>query len=219
MDMPGPTPPSAVDWNHFFNVAGYTAVIAVAITIGAMILFTIIYADKKGKPKFNPEKGLHKSRARDMSIFSAISIAILLILSILSFTLTPNARFVQASSLEVKVTAYQWGFRFIYPNGVTTTTDLNVPENVTVLFNVTSTDVYHNFYLPDFRVSIDAIPGRYNPIWVPMPTLIGQQQATYQILCKELCGVGHTFMFARLNVMPTFTFNQWLSNQTIPSGG
>lgn len=164
---------------------------------------------------------MHKSRARDAIVFASISIVILLTMSILSFTLTPNARFLPTTpSTPIQVTAYQWGFRFAYPNGVTSNTVLYVPEDTTILFNVTSPDVMHNFYLPDFRVSIDAIPGRYNVIWIQTPSIPDGSQVTYQILCKELCGVGHTFMFARMVVMNQTAYNQFLANQTnIPTGG
>jgi heme/copper-type cytochrome/quinol oxidase subunit 2 len=218
--MAPPIPPTAIDWTRFFNVAGYTAVTAVAITVGAMIIFTIIYRERKGKTRFVPERGLHVSRARDAVIFASISIAILFTMSVLSFTLTPNARFLPTTpSTEIQVITYQWGFTFVYPNGKNSTGTLTVPENTTILFNVTSTDVMHNFYLPDFRVSIDGIPGRYNAIWISTPLLDGNSQLSYRIICKELCGVGHTFMIATMNVTTQTAYNQFLSNQTAPSGG
>jgi heme/copper-type cytochrome/quinol oxidase subunit 2 len=200
-------------------VAGYTALIAVAITIGAMIIFTIRNREKNGKRRFIPQQGLHISRARDAVIFASISITILLTMSILSVTLTPNARFLpQAPSLEIKVVTYQWGFIFGYPNGANSTGTVHVPENTTVVFNVTSTDVMHNFYLPDFRVSIDGIPGRYNAIWVQTPTLGSSNELTYKIICKELCGVGHTFMVGTLIVVTQDAYNQYLANQTATKG-
>jgi cytochrome c oxidase subunit II len=217
--MVQPLPPTAGDWTHFFNVAAYTADIAVAITIGAMILFTIMYRERKGQRKFTPQRGLHISRARDATIFASISIAILFTMSVLSFTLTPNARFLpNTPSTEIQVTAYQWGFRYEYPNGLVSQV-LNVPENTTILFNVTSTDVMHNFYIPVFRVSIDAIPGRYNAIWIATPPLSGNTTMTYSILCKELCGVGHTFMFSSMTVMSQAAYNVFLANQTSIPGG
>lgn len=220
--MAEPIPPTAVDWYGFFNVVGYTAVAALIVTMAAMVYFVVKYREKKGQPPFLPEKRLHRSRARDAVIFASISITLLTIMSILSFTLTPNTRFSPpvSQTMVIRVNAFQWAFRFEYPNGLTTIGQLNLPENTTITFNVTSDDVYHNFYLNEFRTSIDAIPGRYNSIWVTTPSLAGNSELTYHIVCKELCGVGHTYMFARLNVMSQSAFNQWLSNQTaVPTGG
>jgi cytochrome c oxidase subunit 2 len=140
-------------------------------------------------------------------------------MSVLSFTLTPNARFLPSNpNVQIQVTAYQWGFKYEYPNGLTSQT-LNVPSNSTILFNVTSPDVMHNFYLPDFRVSIDAIPGLYNSIWVQTPEVSGNSTLTYRVLCKELCGSGHTFMFSSLRVMSQDAYNAFLANQTSTSSG
>ena len=90
-----------------------------------------------------------------------------------------------------------------------------VPANKSIIFNVTSDDVMHNFGLMDFRVKIDAIPGRYNVIGVTTPPLEGNSQLNYTIRCYELCGVEHTYMSAPLIVMDPSTFNQWLTNQTV----
>jgi cytochrome c oxidase subunit 2 len=82
------------------------------------------------------------------------------------------------------------------------------------MFNVTSTDVMHNLYLVQFRVSIEAVPGRYNVIWITTPVATGNQEWSYDIKCKELCGIDHTFMDATMTVMSQTAFNQWLTNET-----
>jgi cytochrome c oxidase subunit 2 len=73
----------------------------------------------------------------------------------------------------------------------------------------------HNFGLMDFRVKIDAIPGRYNVVGVSTPSLDGNSQLNYTIRCYELCGSIHTYMMAPLTVLDPVVFNQWLSNQTM----
>src|SRR5512135_64199 len=91
--MSTPLPPSTIDWNNLFNLAAFIAVIAVAVVIGAMIYFSIKYREKKGQPKFIPQIGLSRARARETVIFAAISIILLLSLSVASYRLAPNARF------------------------------------------------------------------------------------------------------------------------------
>ena len=75
--MSQPLPPSTVDWNNLFNLAAYIAVIAVVIVMGAMIFFAVKYREKKGQPKFIPEIGLSRARAREAVIFASISIILL----------------------------------------------------------------------------------------------------------------------------------------------
>jgi cytochrome c oxidase subunit II len=215
--MSQPVPPSAVDWNNLFNIAAFIALAALAVVIGAMVFFAVKYREKKRITKFLPETGLSRSRARESVIFASISIIILLSLAIASYRLTPNARFPPSvsDSLVIDVTSYRWSFEFVYPNGVTSEAVCFVPANKSIVFNVTSSDVMHNFGLMDFRVKIDAIPGRYNVIWVTTPPLNGNSQLNYTIRCYELCGgSGHTFMIAPLTVLDPAVFSQWLNNQT-----
>ncbi len=214
--MTQPLPPSTVDWNNLFNLAAYIAVIAVAVVMGAMVFFAVKYREKKGQPKFVPQIGLSRSRAREAVIFASISIIILLSLTVASYRLTPNARFPPpvSQSLVIDVTAYQWNFKFTYPTGAETVGECYVPAAKSIIFNVTSSDVMHNFGLMDFRVKIDAIPGRYNVVGVTTPPLEGNSQLNYTIRCYELCGSIHTYMMAPLTVMDPTVFNQWLNNQT-----
>ena len=210
-------PSSQVDWNHFFNLAAAIALVALAVVMVAMIIFIVINRERKGQPKFLPEKSLSKTRARDAVVFAVTSIIILFSLTVAANRLMPNARFEPSVSQSylIHVTAFQWSFRFDYPNNVTSLGMLNVPEKTTIMFNVTSADVMHNFYLLQYRVSIDAIPGRYNIIWITTPSLDGDSQLNYTVVCKELCGSGgHTYMHIPMTVMSQTAFNQWLSNQT-----
>lgn len=211
-----PLPPSTVDWNNLFNLAAFIAIAAVAIVMGAMVFFAIKYREKKGQPKFIPQIDIPKNRSREAVIFAMISIIILTSLTIASYRLTPNERFPPpiSQSLVIEVTAHQWYFNFTYPNGVYYVGTCYVPANKNITFNVTSADVMHNFGLMDFRVKIDAIPGRFNIIGVTTPPLDGNSQLNYTIRCYELCGAAHTTMQAPLIVLDPTVFDQWLTNQT-----
>jgi cytochrome c oxidase subunit 2 len=214
--MSQPIPPSASDWSNLFNFTLYIAIVALTVVIGAMIYFAIKYREGKGQPKIAPQIDLSRARARETVIFASISIIILLSVSVASYRLTPDARFPTpaSESLVINVSAYQWNFKFVYPNGASYLGECFVPANKSIIFNVTSLDVMHNFGLMDFRVKIDAIPGRYNVIGVTTPALNGNSQLNYTIRCYELCGMGHPDMSCPLIVMDSTTFNQWFNSQT-----
>jgi len=213
--MSQPIPTSAADWNSFFYIAITIAMVALAIVIGAMIYFVVKYREQKGQPKFVPDFTPKKSTAKDSVIFALISVIILASLVTASYTLVPNARFEPSDPkiLVIDVTAFQWDWRFGYPNGVTTLGNVTLPGNTTIMFNVTSADVMHNFYLVQFRVSTEAVPGRYNVIWVTTPVATGNEVYTYNIYCKELCGVGHTFMDAGMTIVSPAAYEKWLASQ------
>ena len=133
--MSQPIPPIASDWNNLFNLALYIALTALAIVVGAMIVFAVKYRERKGQQvKFLPR--VFGGRARDALVFASISFILLFSLSAVSDRITPNARFSSADSLPIDVSAFQWGWLFFYPNGVSSTNIVNVPENTTVMFNV-----------------------------------------------------------------------------------
>jgi cytochrome c oxidase subunit II len=62
-----------------------------------------------------------------------------------------------------------------------------------VMINLKSDDVQHSFFLPEFRVKQDAVPGLVIPVWFE-----ADQERDYALLCAELCGWGHYKMKARL---------------------
>jgi len=214
--MSQPIPVSGQDWNNLFNLAAIIALVATAIVVGAMVFFVVRYREKKGQPKLLPNINIDNSRPRDNLVFASISIIILVSLVAASYQLTPNARFeptAVSKSMAIDVTAFQWGFRFGYPNGVSTVDNLTLPGSTAVMFNVTSTDVMHNFYLVEYKVSIEAIPGRFNVFWITTPLATGNEVYVYNIRCKELCGIGHTFMDANMTVVSPNVFDQWLTSQ------
>ena len=214
MSQPNPNPPTAVDWNHFFSLAGAVGLIALAVVVGAMVYFVLSSRRIKVQP---PLVHVHVSRVREFIILASISAILLFSLSIASYRMTADLQYSPATSetYTVDVSTFQWNFQFTYPNNVTSIHDCYVPAGKNITFNVTSTDVMHNFGLPDFKLKIDAIPGRYNILWITTPPVNPGQQLKYQIRCYENCGVGHTYMTGNLIVLEEASFNQWLSNQTM----
>lgn len=117
----------------------------------------------------------------------------------LVFRAIPN----NGTNLNICVTGQQFFWSFTYPNN-RTATDLVVPVGRVVVLNVSSGDVYHQFGIADLRAKTDAIPGRYNVIWI-QPVEVGNTT----IRCFELCGVGHATMWTTLVVLSQTDFQHW----------
>ena len=86
-------------------------------------------------------------------------------------------------ALDVYVMGKQWMWKFAYPHGAASVTDLYVPAGRPVRLTMTSRDVLHSFFVPDFRIKHDVVPGRYTTVWFQ-----ATEPGTYQILCTEYCG-------------------------------
>ena len=114
-------------------------------------------------------------------------------------------------SLEIDVFGSQWQWAFVYEeNGIDMTDTLVVPVNKPVKLTLTSDEVLHSFYVPEFRIKMDVIPKRYTPTWFE-PTNTG----TYDILCTEYCGDDHSLMLGKVIVLEEDDYNQWMTTQKL----
>ncbi|MEM8556389.1 MAG: cytochrome c oxidase subunit II, partial [Bacteroidota bacterium] len=94
---------------------------------------------------------------------------------------------------EVNVQGKKWLWQFNYDHGKTTTNELYVPANRPVKLIMNSVDVLHSFYVPEFRIKHDVLPNRYSTVWFE-----AVRADTFQILCTEYCGTGHSVMGAKV---------------------
>ena len=115
--------------------------------------------------------------------------------------------------LRVDVTARQFAWLFEYPNGTSTGT-LRLPVDRTTVLRITAYDVIHSFWVPEFGQKQDAVPGIETEL-VITPTELGR----FDVICTELCGLGHALMRTSALVMRPRAFEQWLSRTGRTQGG
>lgn len=108
-------------------------------------------------------------------------------------------------AMEVKVVAQKWSWQFNYPSGKISPSHLVVPVGQPVKLVMSSKDVLHSFYLPNFRVKRDVIPNRYTTVW-----FTGERLGTFQIFCTEYCGDGHSAMLAQVHVVEPDEYEKWI---------
>jgi cytochrome c oxidase subunit 2 len=117
--------------------------------------------------------------------------------------------------LNVKVIGQQftWTFQYTGAGGKTfITPQLYVPEGRSVRFNVTTKDVLHDFWVPNWRMKIDAVPGIVTHYRIT-PKTTGKR-VTYPVVCAELCGLGHAFMRQTAHVLPQRDFDAWFARMS-----
>lgn len=110
--------------------------------------------------------------------------------------------------MEVKVTATQWAWQFEYPEYGVRTGQLVLEEGRPVRLRLTSRDVVHSLFVPEFRMKFDALPGMQTQMRL-VPTTVGQ----YRVLCAEACGLAHTYMQTTAQVLAPKDFQDWLAKQ------
>ncbi|HXF71061.1 MAG TPA: cytochrome c oxidase subunit II [Actinomycetota bacterium] len=121
----------------------------------------------------------------------------------------------ERDELVVRAEASRWSWAVTYPNGVTTRDELVLPAGRRVRFEVTSTDILHSFWIPAFRLKVDAVPGMTTVVHAT-PTRVGSSDhdPALRVQCAELCGLGHSMMSMRVRVVDQETFEAWLRGTT-----
>ncbi len=88
--------------------------------------------------------------------------------------------------------------------------EMHIPVNRPVVIQIAPYDVIHSFFLPNFRVKIDATPGMVNAMWFQ-----AKETGVFEIACAELCGNSHYMMKGKLVVESEEDYNKWLRSQEI----
>ena len=112
-------------------------------------------------------------------------------------------------SVVVNAQGMQYAWIFNYPNEGVYSGEMHVPVGQDVQVKIQALDVLHAFWLPEFRIKQDAIPGREVELNFT-PTLVGE----YPIICAELCGSYHGAMKAMLYVDTEEDYQQWIRDNT-----
>jgi cytochrome c oxidase subunit 2 len=111
-------------------------------------------------------------------------------------------------ALEIKVVGQQWSWRFEYPEAGVVSDVLMLPLEQQALLLMESTDVIHSFWVPEFRVKQDLVPGITTEVRIT-PDELGE----YTLRCAEVCGLQHTYMLADVKVVQEAEFSSWLASE------
>ena len=114
------------------------------------------------------------------------------------------------AELTINVSGMQYAWLFTYPDNDVTTGELHLPIGKTVEINMTASDVIHAFWIPEFRVKQDAIPGRQTNL-----RFTPRKAGDYQLICAELCGPYHGVMKSQVVVETQAAFDSWMQEQLL----
>jgi cytochrome c oxidase subunit 2 len=143
-------------------------------------------------------------------VWTVVPTLLLVVMAVWAYLVLVDNEALADDRLVVDVTAQQFAWDFTYPGGEIGSGDLRVPVGRQVELKMRSKDVIHDFYVKEFRVKEDLVPGITTRV-VFDPNRTG----TYQVICAELCGVGHAVMRARVIVMEPAAYEAWLAKAKI----
>ena len=202
MFLPPRSSSHAANVDNLFMFCTYLSLIFFAIVAGAAIYFAWKY-----RRKSENDKTPHVDHNLTLEIvWSVIPLVLVMIVFFWGLTDYLVARVPPNDSFEVQVTAKKWLWEFQYPDGTKSINKMYVPLGRPIRVVMTSDDVLHSFFLKDFRVKQDIVPGRYTDLWFQ-----ATNAGTYQLQCTEYCGKDHSKMLAKVEVMGPAEYAKFLA--------
>lgn len=189
------------------------------LILALMLYFVAKYRYTEARPDAEPAPSHSTALELTWTIIPTILVLMIFYFGFRGFL---KMSVVPPNAYEINVTAKMWAWEFAYPNGYVDT-DLHIPANTPIRIVLQSQDVLHDLYIPQFRTKKDAVPGRYNHLWLQATaaTPLGLDgkpdlERAYDIFCAEYCGTSHSSMRAKVIVHDAAKFSTWLADASDP---
>ena len=198
-------PPQASSVARHIDYLHYTVIGAAFVVAGLVFLllgyFIIRFRERPGQP----------ASAKRLPKFVEVGLAGGTLTAFVVWWIVGFAQFVHMrqtpdNAIRIHVVAKQWMWQFVYPNGQTSEDELRVPLGQPVELVMTSRDIIHSFYVPAFRLKEDVLPGRITTLWFS-----ATEPGSFDILCAEYCGAGHSRMRGRVIAMQPTDYAAWVA--------
>jgi cytochrome c oxidase subunit 2 len=191
--------------------AFWTAIPAI-IVIGLGIYSVQIFQDMGGFTPGDrmPDHGTMIAQSPDASLEGLVPAGAqpeLLAKSVYGFG-APLEKEGMAADVEVNVSGMQYAWIFTYPDSGIVDGELHVPVNADVQLNISAQDVIHSFWVPQFRLKQDAIPGKDTEL-----RFVATKPGTYPVVCAELCGGYHGAMRTQVIVHSPSEYQNWVQSR------
>jgi cytochrome c oxidase subunit 2 len=186
----------AHSWDTLYWFLVYMSLFFFVGIVIAMIIFAVKY--RKGvHPK---SKYIHGHTGLEV-VWTVIPTILVLWIFWWGWNVYKEMTHAPQDAMEIHVIGKQWMWQFVYKNGNSSIGDLYVPVNKPVKLVMSSEDVLHSMFIPNFRVKSDVVPGMYTYVWFE-----AKLPGIHQIFCTEYCGTSHSGMLGRVVVL---TDDQW----------
>lgn len=210
--MPPTASHNAGNVDNLYGFIFWLSVVFFILVIGPGAYFVYKYRVKPGEDA-KPTPRITHNLTLEL-LWSVVPLILTFVIAVWGFWDFMALGVAPADTEDIYVTGYKWGWRFEHRDGTKELNELHLPEGKKVKLIMTSEDVIHSFFVPDFRVKQDLPPGRYTSLWFE-PIGVGE----HQVFCTEYCGDGHSGMLAKINVMTKKDYEIWAREGVGPDKG
>lgn len=186
--------------------------VAISFLFSLIIVFLLYSVVVFRRKADDEEDGPHVHSNTPLEIiWTIVPLIVVIALGIWAAFILTDITEAKEGEMPISVTGRQWSWAFAYPDypEVGPSTKLVLPVDQPVRLEMQSEDVLHSFWVPEFRVKQDLVPGQLDILRIT-PTKIG----TYVVRCAEICGYDHTHMVAEVQIVSQADFDQWLDDQS-----
>jgi cytochrome c oxidase subunit 2 len=188
--------------------------VPVFVLVTTVVLFSVVkFRMRPGEENLDGPP-IHGNTKLEV-VWTAIPAIVLVALCSWTYVKLTDIEAAQANEMRIDVTGQQFAWTYEYPQAggkAIRSTTLYLPKDRPVRFSVKALDVLHDFWVPAFRMKIDAVPGITTRYRVT-PTRLG----TYPVVCAELCGLGHATMRQTVHVVPPAKFRTAMTKLSTPA--
>jgi len=194
------------EFDRIAAIYWFATIISIAIfsLVSSVVVFSVwkwrvAEDDDRDGPPIHGHTGLE-------ILWTAVPAVLVTAIGIVSAVVLARNADAGSNALEVEAIGQQFAWKFVYEGDDDNPTgELVLPVNRATRFTMSSVDVVHSFWVPNFGQKMDAVPGIETEI-VVTPDRMGE----FEVVCTELCGLGHATMRARARVVSEADFEAWL---------
>ena len=196
----GSTHAASVDALYLFFIA-VTAFFSVLIAV-LVVFFAVRYRRRAATEVGAP---IHGSLVLELT-WTFIPLAIAMVMFVWGASLYFQITTAPSNAMEIYVVGKRWMWKAQHVTGQREINELHVPVGQPVKLIIGSEDVLHSYWVPAFRLKMDAVPGRTTTMWFE-----ASKAGTYQLFCAEYCGMSHSRMVGQVTAMEPAAFQTWLA--------
>jgi cytochrome c oxidase subunit 2 len=210
-------PPGATKKAHEIDTL-YDVLLIVSVPIFVLVMTVALYSviTFRARPGDMSDGAPIHGNTRLEVVWVAVPTIIVSVLAAYGWIVLNDVEAKQPNEMHVRVIGQQfaWHFQYLDEQGQPTMNTLYLPKDKPVKFDVVTRDVIHSFWVPSFRLKTDTVPGLTTSIRVT-PDKYGD----FDIVCAELCGLGHSTMRQTAHVVTQQAFDTWLTKQKSGASG
>lgn len=192
----------------------YDVLLIVSTVIFVLVMAVAIYSVVKFRARPGDQRDgppIHGNAKLEV-VWVTIPFLLVSALAVYGWVVLVDIEEPEPDAMVVEVRAEQFAWSFAYPDEddgpAVETNDLMLPVDRQVELRIDTQDVIHSFWVPAFRLKSDAVPGLTTAVRVTP-----SEEGSFDVVCAELCGIGHSTMRQSVTVVPAGEFDTWLADR------